>query len=450
MSSYYSEYKNTKVDWLESIPSDWIEGNLNRFGVFVAGSGFPNDEQGNASGDIPFFKVGDTNREGNEIYLTEADNYISYETASKLSARIAPANGIMFPKVGAALLGNKRRILRQDSIVDNNCMVYVPTDGLSKFWMYVLSIMDFGLLSNPGPVPSVNEGQLKRFQCVAPPVHDRQLIAQFIDKETIRIDALIKEKQRFIDLLKEKRQALISHFVTKGLDANVPMKDSGVEWLGKIPEHWSVSRLSYLATVNGRVGWKALKADEYVDEGFAFLSTPDIKGKQIDFENTNRITEERYLESPEIMLEVGDVLLAKDGSTLGITAYVEELPRAATVNSSIAVLKTFNNQLYSEYLYWFLLGQYMQNIIQRKKEGMGVPHLFQRDINKFTILLPDFGEQKKICEKLRSSVGRLDFLLDEVRGTIDLLREHRTALISAAVTGKIDVRGIVDTKGGAA
>ena len=279
---------------------------------------------------------------------------------------------------------------------------------------------------------------------------EQKAIAKYLDNETQRIDSLICEKQSFIALLKEKRQALISHFVTKGLDPNVPMKDSGVEWLGEIPEHWSISRLSYLATVNGRVGWKALKADEYVDEGYAFLSTPNIKGKHIDFDNTNRITEERYIESPEIILEIGDVLLAKDGSTLGITAYVDELPRAATVNSSIAVLKTFNSKLYSEYLYWFLLGEYMQNIIQRKKEGMGVPHLFQKDINKFTILIPDFEEQKRICEKLRDSVGRLDFLLDEVRKSIDLLREYRTSLISAAVTGKINVRGMVDTKVGAA
>ena len=115
-------------------------------------------------------------------------------------------------------------------------------------------------------------------------------------------------------------------------------KPSGVEWLGDVPEHWAISRLGFESWVRARLGWKGLKAEEYVDNGFAFLSTPNIKGLTIDFENVNFINQERFDESPEIKIREGDVLLAKDGSTLGTVNVVRQLPRPTTVNSSIAVI----------------------------------------------------------------------------------------------------------------
>ena len=127
-------------------------------------------------------------------------------------------------------------------------------------------------------------------------------------------------------------------------------KDSGVAWLGEVPEHWEISRLGFESWVRARLGWKGLKAEEYVDDGYAFLSTPNIKDRDIDFENVNFITQERYDESPEIKLNEGDVLLAKDGSTLGTVNVVRKLPRPTTVNSSIAVI-TPHERLTGVYLY---------------------------------------------------------------------------------------------------
>lgn len=153
-------------------------------------------------------------------------------------------------------------------------------------------------------------------------------------------------------------------------------KESGVEWLGEVPEEWEVSRLCYESWVRARLGWKGLKAEEYVNDGFAFLATPNIKGTYIDFEDVNYINESRYEESPEIKIRIGDVLLAKDGSTLGTVNVVRKLPREATVNSSIAVI-TPNESLYGVFLYFLFKSIFMENTIQRIKGGMGVPHLFQ-------------------------------------------------------------------------
>ena len=146
--------------------------------------------------------------------------------------------------------------------------------------------------------------------------------------------------------------------------------ESNIRNLGKIPSHWKTTKLGFIAVVKARLGWKGLKAEEYVDDGFVFLSTPNIKEREIDFENVNFITEARYLESPEIMLEVGDVLIAKDGSTLGTTNVVRSLPRPSTVNSSIAVIKP-RPGVNGVYLYYLLCSRFTQRTIQLMKDGQG-------------------------------------------------------------------------------
>lgn len=219
------------------------------------------------------------------------------------------------------------------------------------------------------------------------------------------------------------------------------MTDSGIEWLGKIPKDWELKPLKHLASLKGRLGWKGLKADEYVEEGYGFLSTPDIKNEIIDFASINYITEERYLESPEIMLQCGDVLLVKDGSTLGIVNIIKELPFPSTVNSSIGIIRVFDKNILSpEYLLWLLRGDYMQTVINRLRAGQGVPHLFQKDIKNFTIILPPLAIQKNIVEFIERKNTLLNLLVDKELNQIGKLREYRQALISAAVTGKVDVR----------
>jgi type I restriction enzyme S subunit len=214
-------------------------------------------------------------------------------------------------------------------------------------------------------------------------------------------------------------------------------KDSGVEWLGDVPEHWGLSRIKQKGTVRGRVGWKALKADEYVDEGYIFLSTPNIKEKDIDFANVNYITYERYIESPEIMIQEGDILLTKDGSTLGTTNIVSLLPREATVNSSIAVVR-FNKDIFKKYIYYQILSEFIQNKIHLKKSGMGVPHLFQRDINNFFILIPSLSEQKAIADYLDTKTAQIDRKIDLLSQKAKLYSNLKQSLINETVTRGLD------------
>lgn len=209
-------------------------------------------------------------------------------------------------------------------------------------------------------------------------------------------------------------------------------KSSGINWLGDIPEQWKVTRIKNKGTVNARVGWKALKASEYVDNGYFFLATPNIKNNIIDFKNVNYITSERYFESPEIMLAIGDVLLVKDGSTLGIVNVVRNLPSKGTVNSSIAVLR-FKN-INSIYLYYLLLSNFIQNNIQLKKDGMGVPHLFQRDIVNFDIIEPTSDEQSQIVNFIDRKTQIIDKKINLLTKKLNYYKELRKSLVNETIS----------------
>jgi len=206
------------------------------------------------------------------------------------------------------------------------------------------------------------------------------------------------------------------------------MRTTSLEWLTEIPADWEERDLGREAWVRARLGWKGLTADEYVDYGMPMLATPDIKTPHIAYHAANRISTARYDESPEIKLRNGDVLLTKDGSTIGTVNIVRRLPEPATVNGSIAVL-TPTTDLDGRFLYWFIASGYAQATFERLRGGMGVPHLFQRDINRIRLPFPPHGEQRLIADYLDRETAQIDELVVEQRRLIALLAERRRSVL---------------------
>ncbi|MFI0729777.1 restriction endonuclease subunit S [Streptomyces sp. NPDC021225] len=203
--------------------------------------------------------------------------------------------------------------------------------------------------------------------------------------------------------------------------------------LQSLPAGWSRTRVDRVATVNARIGWKALTAAEYQPEGYAFLSTPNIKGREIDFFNVNYISEFRYEESPELKLRPGDVLLAKDGNTLGIVNIIRDLPRPATVNGSIAVIRSTGIE--PSYLRYVLASRTTQETINMLKGGMGVPHLFQWDINRLPVPLPPLEEQRRIADFLDAGTSRIDRLVALRRRQSELVLERSDVVLTELFSG---------------
>jgi type I restriction enzyme S subunit len=274
-----------------------------------------------------------------------------------------------------------------------------------------------------------------------PSVGEQRIIACFLDHETAKIDTLIHEQKRLIELLQEKRQAMISHAVTKGLDPNVPMKDSGVEWLGEVPAHWKVSKLAHYASVltgfpfpsasfsydnsdvrllrGTNVGVGSLKWDDTVY--WAMVDDDSLKGY--------------LMESGQIVLGM-DRPWIKDGVRVAKVGK-EDLP--CLLLQRVAAIRSSNN-LQDEYLYLLLKSELFKAYIEPDLTGVSVPHISPEQILSFQIPLPNVAEQMRVSDFVMANLNSISSLLDQSGESIDLLQERRSAIISAAVTGKLDVR----------
>lgn len=287
---------------------------------------------------------------------------------------------------------------------------------------------------------TTNWQDMKHIDIPVPTLPEQKIIADYLNKIVPEIDSLHADIEKQIETLEEYKKSIITEAVTKGLDPDVEMKDSGVEWIGKIPIKWNTTRIGYESWIRARLGWKGLKADEYVDEGNPFLSAFNIIDNQINWKSLNYITDERYEESPEIMLKIGDIVLVKDGAGIGKCARIDDLPfKTATTNGSLAVISTKENLDY-DYLYFYLQSAIFQNFIIRMMNGMGVPHLSQEELRKIVIPFPPKNEQRQIAVYLEQKRTEIDISISDKKQQLETLEQYKKSLIYEYVTGKKEVK----------
>jgi type I restriction enzyme S subunit len=285
-------------------------------------------------------------------------------------------------------------------------------------------------------IPHVNGNELKDSIILLPSKEEQEKIADFLDHETAKIDTLIEKQQQLIKLLKEKRQAVISHAVTKGLNPNAPMRDSSIEWLGEVPAHWVSSAFKHYARV---IDCKHITA-EFFDEGIPLASISEVKEKYVNLETAKLTTEKYYLDliSGGRKPELGDIIYSRN-ATVGEAALVaENMPKFA-MGQDVCLIRMGEN-VYSEYILYVLKSGVISNQLDLAMVGSTFKRINVDDIRNFAIALPSYNEQAEIAVELSRILDKYDILITKAEATIELLSERRTALISAAVTGKIDVR----------
>lgn len=286
---------------------------------------------------------------------------------------------------------------------------------------------------------STGFSEMKNIVIPVPSHHEQTQIARFLDHETAKIDALIREQERLIELLQEKRQAVISHAVTKGLDPDVPMKDSGVEWLGEVPVHWEAARVKHVATfiTSGPRGWS-----DFITEvsGDVFLQSGDLDdnlGLQLD--TAKMVKPPAGAEGMRTKLKSGDVVVCITGANTGRVAVVEDLQRTTFINQHLSLIRTDVSQIDPRYLAFSLSSlpgrSYFDVVQYGLKEGLSLSN-----VSEAPIALPSVEEQELIVKTLNKLISKFNGLSKATSEKIALLKERRSALISAAVTGKIDVR----------
>ena len=268
------------------------------------------------------------------------------------------------------------------------------------------------------------------------PIEEQRAIANFLDRETAKIDALVARKERLIELLQEKRTALITRAVTRGLDPNVPMKDSGVEWLGEIPAHWEVKRLKHL-TPGTTVGIVVTPSKYYVDEGIPCLRSLNVSRGTIDMDNLVFISEHANEIHRKSKIFAGDVVVVRTGQAGTAAVVPTELDGANCIDLLIV---RRSEQILPRYVYYYLNSR--NAISQAAELSVGAIQAHYNTSTLVQLLVPriPLDEQNRIVTHLDAATRETDRLIAKIHKAIDHLREFRTALISAAVTGKIDVR----------
>jgi len=320
-------------------------------------------------------------------------------------------------------------------------------DFTTKYYYWLLlsrSFTDFVDFYKTGStIVHLYQDTFVNFKYSLPPLAEQQKIANFLDHETAKIDTLIAKQEKLIELLKEKRQAIISHAVTHGLNPDAPMKDSGVEWLGKVPRHWKASKLKNYTTqiVDG-----AHFTPTYTETGVPFLRVTDVTSKTIDFNKIKYIPESEHKDLiKRCNPQKGDLLLSKNG-TIGVPKVIN-WDYEFSIFVSLCLIK-FKPELSSKYAFYVFKSYQIAEQINSGIKQSTVINLHLDKIENFYFSIPPIDEQNQIILELERKTLKLDTLINKATTAIELIKERKTALISAAVTGKIDVRNYNTEKAG--
>lgn len=320
-----------------------------------------------------------------------------------------------------------------------HAVVCHPVGEVDHVWLgELLRSMDLGQYSQSAAQPGLAVDRIESLLVPVPPLPEQRAIAAYLDERTARIDGLLARKRRLVELLKEKRQALITRAVTRGLDPKAKLKDSGVPWLGEVPEGWEVKRLKHICefVTSGSRGW----AEHYADEGAVFIRIGNLDRMSINL----RLDDIQRVDPPtsaEVIRTraLPDDLLISITAFLGTVGIVPDGLGDAYVNQHTALIRLLRKVCHPRFVaYWFFSSAAQQQFSSASqggtKEGMSL-----QEVRDLLVLQPDIRTQQLIAEQLDNDLARTDTLLAKVEQARSRLQEYRTALISAAVTGKVRV-----------
>lgn len=320
------------------------------------------------------------------------------------------------------------------------CVLPYPSTDV-RFLYYATTTIPFLKLSTSTALPSMTQNDLNAVRLPAPPVSDQIQIADFLDRETAKIDALIDKQNQLIATLRENRTATITHAVTKGLNPDAQMKDSGVAWIGSVPQSWVRQKLVWLFSfMNGDRGSNYPSSNELVDEGVPFINAGHLKDGRVDFSSMNYITAEKYATMGGAKLQAGDILYCLRGS-LGKNCVYDLSSGGALASSLVALRNRKPTEIDSNFAYWLLNSAQEEGQRSILNSGSAQPNMSAEDLGQFVFEIPPVDEQRQIVVFIENKCRNLDALIAKATEAIGTLREYRSALITAAVTGKIDIRG---------
>lgn len=427
----YAKYKDSGVEWLGQVPTHWDIKRIKETAQIINGYPFDSGKFDPVNG-TPLVRIRDINSNETQIFF---NGFVPKEALIFNSDILIGMDGdfnVCEWKGGDAALNQRVCCLRSND------------KYLTKFLAYLLParmkiINDLTYFTT---VKHLSSTDVLKTVYAIPNKIEYVNIVKFLDHETAKIDHLIEKQQQLIELLKEKRQAVISHAVTKGLDPNVPMKDSGVEWLGEVPEHWILSNLKYFASIQG--GY-AFNSDLFVEEGTQVLRIGNV------YQNTLSLDRQPIYISNELVKNFKDFIVSKNDVLMSLTgtlgkrdygfAIKVKTDEKYLLNQRVAKISPNPSKIDTDFMVYVLWSESYLTQLYSLPSGTKQANLSNSDVLGIQIVVPpSLEEQKDIAKYLKNKLLKFDDMILKAESAISLMQERRTALISAAVTGKIDVR----------
>jgi type I restriction enzyme S subunit len=434
----YQSYKPSGVEWIGDIPEEWNCVGTNKVYQDLGSGATPTSDN-----EEYYFEGGH-----HWITTTDLNEGIMYDTLTKISdksikdypnLKLYPSGSIYISMYGGRI--GKLGVSTFESYCNQSVCVLPKNDKISvKFYYYwFLGFQDIVKnMGRGGGQPNINKEMIKQFPTLKLPLPEQHQIVQFLDEKTELIDKLISTKERKISLLKQQRTSLINQVVTKGLNPNVKMKDSGVEWIGEIPEHWNMVSIKNL--VSTKITDGPHETPEWVEEGIPFLSVESVQDNKLDF-NKKRgyITEELHrIYSKKCKPQRDDIFIVKSGSTTGKSTIVET-DEEFNIWSPLCIVRSNKDKILPRFLFNSIQSFYFRRFIELGWSFGTQPNIGMGVIENLKIVLPPLKEQQPIIDFLNHKIIDIDNLVDLEQKKIDLLKEYRQSLISEVVTGKIKV-----------
>lgn len=452
----YSNYKDSGVEWLGSVPEHWGVDRLKWSTLGVRNGIWGDEPQGNGD-DITCIRVADFDRQVLRVVLDEPT--VRNVTAKERVDRIVHDGDLLLEKSGGGELQPVGCVVVYDGSQPAVCSNFIARVKLApemnpSFWRYVHAAtyavrLNTRSIKQTSGIQNLDQQQYLDERVAFPPREEQAAIAAFLDRETFKIDALVAQQRQLVELLNEKRQAAISHAVTKGLNPDVPLKDSGIEWLGDVPAHWEIARLKHFVRTIEQ-GWSPQCESFSVDGDSAWgvLKVGCVNGGVFEpSENKAFPSDQNPL--PELTISRGDLLVSRANTReLVGSAAVAQRNYARLMLSDKLYRLRFHTGIHPEFVAAYLGSVPVRGQLELQATGASdsMLNISQAAIMDLAIAAPPADEQAAIIRSILAESDRLTCLNKAAQDAIDLLLERRSALISAAVTGQIDVRNLSSEK----
>jgi restriction endonuclease S subunit len=441
-----AQIKDSRVSWIGDIPDNWTMRKISRSFSLIGSGTTPSvaDSSFHEEGTIPWVNTGDLN----DDIVTEPEKRLTEQAVQSHSTlRLYPPGTLLVAMYGATI--GKIGILGIEACTNQACCALGESrffDMRFAYYWFIDNRRNLVTLSYGGGQPNISQDLIRSLRIQAPTIPHQRRIAAFLDEQTANIDRLMEMRRRQMELLKEQRASLIQQAVTRGLNPDAPMKDSGIPWLGEIPEHWDLKRLKYIKSsqpnslVDGPFG-SNLKSIHFIEGGDVLvIESGHVTSGAFVTSEFKRITQEHFETIRRSECFAGDIVIAKIGANYGMSAILPELELPAVVSGNSMKLTVNSKMILTEFAHIQLLSMRAAGAFYGIVNLSAQPALSLGGMNELPLTLPSIKEQRDILDFIQCENAKFDTISDSYTRQLTLLAEYRAALIHECVTGQREVK----------